>query len=294
MSFVLALLLLSATTPFESSIDRAFTGIQNSEWPSAAAALDQALNEQPAIFAANNFHYLRGRVAEMQGDWQRAREEFKKIAADNPLYAAASWHAAWASAKLRDDRSIAESFALLPRNFPVDLKMQLARESGGSVALTIYQDLSTREARYERARAAGDNATLWLLIRENKDDDVALASVRTVSPLAGTVSEQMDAAEVFASHRQFEAALSLYRLAMADSASAADVRFRIARIHFQQENYGLALDAYNAILKDFPNSDWEKEARYQIAACYWRLGRLQEFGKGLSGLHSNVWPDRYA
>jgi soluble lytic murein transglycosylase-like protein/lipopolysaccharide biosynthesis regulator YciM len=271
MSIVLTLILLAATTPFESNIDRAFAGIQNSEWLSAAAALDQAFNEQPGIFAANNFHYLRGRVAETQGDWQRARDEFKKIAADNPLYAAAIWHAAWSSMKLRDARSTAEFLALLPRDFPVDLKIQLARESGGSIALTIYQDLSTREARYERARAAGDNAMLWLLIRENKDDDVALASVRTVGRLAVTGREQMDAAEVFANHRQFEDALALYRLAAADSEYVADARFRIARIHFQQENYGLALEAYNAIVKDFPDTDWVKDAKYQIASCYWRL-----------------------
>src|SRR5215471_6565092 len=52
MSLVLALLFVWATTPFESTIDRAFTEIQNNDWASAAAALDQAYSEDPAIFDA--------------------------------------------------------------------------------------------------------------------------------------------------------------------------------------------------------------------------------------------------
>jgi soluble lytic murein transglycosylase len=265
------LLLGLVATPFESTIDRAFTEIQKNEWTAAAAALDQADAEQPAIFSANNFHYLRGRVAESQADWQRARDEFQKLGSDNPLYAVASWHAARASAKLHDDASAMQFLTLLPRDFPADLKLQLAREAGGRLALQIYQDLSTRESRYERARAHGDNAALWTLIRENKTDDVALDSARAVGLMAGTPSDQMDAAEVFSNHRQFEDALPLYQRAAADAAFAAESRFRIARIHFQQDQYSLAIDGYRAIVKDFPGTDWEKESDYQIASCYWRL-----------------------
>ena len=117
MSFVLTLILLVAT-PFESSVDRAFNGIQNSDWTTAAAALDEAYADQPSMFAANNLHYLRGRVAESQGDWRRAREAFSQIAKDNPLYAVATWRAARASAKLNDERSAEDFLALLPQNFP--------------------------------------------------------------------------------------------------------------------------------------------------------------------------------
>src|SRR5204863_6802487 len=132
-------------TPFESAIDRAFTGIQIRDWLTAAAALDQANAEDPGVFAANNFSYLRGRVAENQGDWRRALEEFRKVGFGNPLYAASLWHAARASAKLGDEPATLEALALLPRNFPQELKIQLAKETGGNVALKLYQDLSTRE-----------------------------------------------------------------------------------------------------------------------------------------------------
>ncbi len=271
MSFVLTLLFLWATTPFESTIDRAFIGIQNNQWTTAAAALEEANAEQPALYAANNFNYLRGRVAEAQNDWSRAREEFKQIHSNNPLYRLALWHAARASAKLRDDAATAEFLALLPRNFPAELKMQLAREAGADIGLTIYQDLSTREARYERARSVGDNAALLRLTRESKDDDVALNAARVVVSMAATPRDQMELGQVFANHRRFEEALGAFNQASLDGTLAADARFRIARIHFQQENFQLALEDYRALTKDFPGTEWEKDAEYQIALCYWRL-----------------------
>ena len=91
MSFVLTLLLVFAATPFESTIDAALTAFQNNDSMTAASALDQAYISDPGTFDANNFHYLRGRIAESQNDWTRAREEFKKIASDNPLHALAAW-----------------------------------------------------------------------------------------------------------------------------------------------------------------------------------------------------------
>jgi peptidoglycan lytic transglycosylase len=271
MSLVLALFFVWATTPFESTIDRAFTEIQNNDWASAAAALDQAYSEDPAIFDANNFHYLRGRVAENQLDWIRARQEFQRITRENPLFTQASWHAALVSGKLNDQAATMESLALLPNNFPADLKMRLARESGGDVALKIYRDIASREARFELARSMNDYDAIWRLIREGKDDDVSLESARLVSGMATSSKDQMEIGEVFASHRQFEDALPLYQQAAADSTYAGDARYRIARIHFQQDNYQAALEDYRAIATDFPDTDWEKEAEYEIASCYWRL-----------------------
>jgi soluble lytic murein transglycosylase-like protein len=264
-------LLLALTTPFESTIDRAFAGVQNREWKAAASALDEALAADPSMFAANNFHYLRGRVAESATDWQRAREEFQTIGTTNPLYALAMWRAARASAKLQDEASARQFLSTLPRNFPTELKMQLAREAGGRIALQIYQDVQTREARYERARATTDEAALWSLIREDKSDDVALAAAKIVAAGVSTTTDQMNVAEVFANHRQFEPALQLYERTATDPAYAADSRFRMARIQFQQEKFLLAIETYRALAKDYPGTDWEKEANYQIASCYWRL-----------------------
>lgn len=271
MSFVLTLLFVFASTPFESSIDRAFTAFQNNDAIAAASALDLAYLSDAASFDANNFHYLRGRIAENQDDWRRAREEFQKVGADNPLRVLAAWHAARASAKLHEDAAAEQFVSLLPRDFPPELKMQVARDAGGTFSLKIYQDLSTREARYQRARALRDNDGLWALIRESKDDDVALDAAHAVSSMATSPKDQMEIAEVFVNHRQFEEALPLYRKAAADQIYTADARYQIARIYFQQEKYEPAIDEYRALARDFEGTDWQKESEYQIASCYWRL-----------------------
>jgi soluble lytic murein transglycosylase-like protein/TolA-binding protein len=279
MSFVVTLLLLLGPTSFELKIDQAYSQIESQDWNGAAVTLDQAGAEQPAMFAANNFHYLRGRVAEHQGDWVRAKQEFAQIASDNPLYPLALWHYAVVATKLRDDAAVLNSVSSLPANFPRELKLRLAHEASRDVSLRVYQDDFSREARLERARALGDTKAIWNLIRENKDDDVALDAARIVAPTAETAADEMAIAEIFAGHRQFEEALPLYQRAANDKTSEAEVRFRIARIHFQQEKFALSIDEYRALIKDFPGTDWEKEADYQIPSCYWRLGDFRNSEK---------------
>jgi soluble lytic murein transglycosylase len=279
MSFVLTLLLVLAGSAFESSIDKAFTSIQNNDWQSAGSALDDAYSSDAAAYDANNFHYLRGRVAESQNDWQRAREEFSKVGTDNPLRALASWHAARASIRLHDDASAEIFLSSLPTTFPSDLRAQLARESGVGLAQKIYQDLSTREARFQRAKTSSNTDTLWSLIRESKDDDVAIESARQLTTSASSPGELMQLAEVFTNHRVFDEAVPLYRQAAADPMTAAEARYQIARIHFQQENYQLALEEYQALAKDFEGTDWQKESEYQIASCYWRLNDFRNSEK---------------
>ncbi|MBI4473650.1 MAG: transglycosylase SLT domain-containing protein [Acidobacteria bacterium] len=275
MFFVSMLATILASTVFESNVDRAFTAIQNNEWMSAASALDEALAADPAVFGANNLHYLRGRVAENQRDWTRSREEFKKIDRGNPLHSLAAWHAALASAQLHDDAAAEEFLNLLPQHFPAALKLQIARNSSMPLASKIYGGLATRDARYQRAKLLGDTSLFWTLIRENKDDDVALESARLVAATAATAGERMEVAETFAAHRDFDRAVPFYRAAAAEPAYAADARYQIARSHFLGENYRPALEEYRAIAKDFEGTDWQKDAEYQIASCYWRLGEYR-------------------
>jgi Tfp pilus assembly protein PilF len=126
MSLALILSLLLSTA-FESAIDRAFTRLRNNDWAGGASSLDQAYGEDPELFAANNFPYLRGRIAENQRDWKRALEEFRKIGPGNPLHTLALWHAARASAQLGDDVAAEAFLNELPKDFPGDLKLQIAR-----------------------------------------------------------------------------------------------------------------------------------------------------------------------
>ena len=271
MYLVSTLLVALFSTVFESSIDRAFTAAKMNDWPGAAAALDEAFTQDPQTFDANNLHYLRGRIAENQNEWLRAREEFNKIPADNPLHSLAVWHALRASVQIHDEASAAQLLGALPREFPAELKMRIAREAGQPLAVKIYEDLSTREARLEQAKLQNDIRSMRDLLRENKDDDVALEAARLFAPRVLTSLDEIDVAQVFAAHRQFEQALPLYEKAAADPAHAADARYETGRVYFQLQDYRSAIDVYRAIVKDFEGTDWQKDAEYQIALSYWRM-----------------------
>src|SRR3989442_2418144 len=123
MYFVPGLVFVLFASLFKSSSDQAFIAAQNKDWLAAASALDQAVSQDPQTFEANNFHYLRGRVAEIQNDWVRAREEFGKAGPGNPLHSLAMWHGLRASVRLHDDASAERLLAGLPRDFPADLKI---------------------------------------------------------------------------------------------------------------------------------------------------------------------------
>ena len=275
MTFVLVLVWIFLQTSFDSTVDRAFTLIRNNDWSGAAFTLDEAVVGAPDLFTANNLHYLRGRVAEDQRDWQRALEEFKRIGPANPLYTLAAWHAAKVSARLGNDAEAAAFLGVLPRDFPADLKMQVARASTNALALKIYRDMSTREARFERARLTGDENAFRSLFREIKADDVGLQSARLFAPRAATTREQMDIADVYTAHRQFDDALPLYQKAAQNPLFAAEARYQIARIQFLREDYKLAIETYASIARDFKGTDWQKDSEYQIASCYWRMGDLR-------------------
>src|SRR5437867_6847137 len=168
---------------------QAFTLAQNREWTAAAIALDQAYAKDPASFRANNFHYLRGRMAESQSDWTRALAEFEKVDAANPLRALAAWHEARVSIQAGKLERAGALAGGLPLDFPADMKLQLAREAPQDLALKIYAGLTSREARFQRAVLLGENAALWTLLRESNTDDVALESARILAPLASTARE---------------------------------------------------------------------------------------------------------
>src|SRR5437867_2970253 len=294
MYLVSTLLVALFSTVFESSLDRAFTAAKMNDWPGAASALDEAFTQDPQTFDANNLHYLRGRIAENQNEWLRAREEFNKIPADNPLHSLAVWHALRASVQIHDEASAAQLLGALPREFPAELKMRIAREAGQPLAVKIYEDLSTREARLEQAKLQNDIRSMRDLLRENKDDDVALEAARLFAPRVLTSLDEIDVAQVFAAHRQFEQALLLYEKAAADPAHAADARYETGRVYFQLQDYRSAIDVYRAIAKDFEGTDWQKDAEYQIALSYWRMAEdhrraLPELQHGGTAAAVAIW-----
>ena len=273
MKWFLMLVSLMMSGLFPATIDRALTLAQNHDWTGAAAALDQAAAEDSALFTANNFPYLRGRIAENLKDWKRAQQEFEKIGADNPLHPLATWHGALAAIRTGNEFEAERLSAQLPADFPASLKMDLARIAPPEFALKIYRAIPTRESRFEQARLLNDKPGMWSLIHERNDDDVALESARLLANSASTPAETKQLAETYFAHRLFEVAMPLYQsLAYESTPGAAEARYQIARIQFLRDNFKAAIDSYRAITKDFAGTDWQKDSEYQIANSYWRLG----------------------
>ena len=116
-----------------------------------------------------------------------------------------------------------------------------------------------------------DRPTLWNLLRENKDDDVALEAARLLLPYAMTAKDEIEVAQAFFAHRQFEQARLLYIKASADADHAAEAKYQIGRIEFQLQKYLAAIDTFRAVAEEFTGTDWQKQAEYQIALSYWRM-----------------------
>src|SRR5688572_4423052 len=279
MLAALVLVLMLAETPFGSSLDRALNSAQSRNWQDAMAALDQAWSDNPAIFEANNLYYLRGRIAAEQQDWVRALDDFARVDVKNPLRPLAAWHGAEAAINL-GDAVIAGAFVdELPADFPSDLRLSLLRNAPPDLAMKIVAPLTTREARLRRALLVGDNAALWTLVNERNSDEVALQSARQLLPLAATPGEWTALAGTFLAHRQFADASAAYQTVSLDPGFAPEAQYQLARINFLSQDYAAAVDGYRAVATAFPGTDWEREAKYQVANSLWRLRNYKEAEK---------------
>jgi soluble lytic murein transglycosylase-like protein len=278
---VLLLILWQAVSQgsFESNLEQARIRVQTRDWTGVASLLDAANAADAATFDANNLHYLRGRAAENQKDWRRAADEFEKIPAAAALRPLAAWHSARAAIHLGKLSQAGTLIAELPADFSSDLKMELAREAPPELALTLYGQLNSRSARFYRAKLLNDTTTMWVLLHERNTDDVAMECAQILAGMASTPRELLDVADTFLAQRAFEAAVPLYFKAAADPAFAPEALYQRARVYFLSEDYKQAIEAYITVAETFPKTDWERDAEYQIASCYWRLGRYPDAEK---------------
>ncbi|HEX5000141.1 MAG TPA: transglycosylase SLT domain-containing protein [Terriglobia bacterium] len=264
---------------FWSEIDRAFESVRAGDADAAASALDRAAADNPELFAANNLHYLRGRLAEDRNEWDEARKQFAAVSRDNPLRPLAAWREARLAARAGDNAAVRELMAELPPNFPSGLKMEIAALGPSDLAVGIYQSLTLREARLKRAEILDDEPALWKLLRERGGDDVSLKAAQILDAVAASPKpeEAFDLAETFFTNREFDAASRLYRIAAA--AKPAESRYQIARAFVLSDQCPAAIEEFAAIAKDFPNTSWQRDAEYQTANCYWRMNDFKNAGK---------------
>jgi soluble lytic murein transglycosylase len=270
---------IASTGNFGASLDEARNRVQSGDWQNAARNLDAANAADPEKFSANNLSYLRGRAAENLRDWNRAADEFQKIPPGGALRPLAAWHAARAVLHLGNVPQAQSLISELPADFPVDLKMELAREAPPELAILIYGQMNSRKARLGQAQILNDTSKMWALLRERNSDDVALECARRLVDVASTPREILDVANAFLAQRAFDIASPLYLKAAIDPAVAAEAWYQRARAFFLREDYEHAIDGFATVAEKFPRTNWEKDADYQIASSYWRMGKFADAEK---------------
>ena len=256
---------------FTSTIEKAFDHYENHDYTAAAALLDESALAHPEQFDLNNLHYLRGRIAEKQRDWQRAEREYSKTSESSVLFRLSLWR------RIRshiNSGNIASAKALLdrlPSSFPAHLRLKLAENAPTGFALMIYDSINTRQSIWNRARIRNNEAEMWSLLAKQQTDDIALLSARKLIESPAGSERSLRLAKTFYAHRQFEQAATLYSKLLEDITYGAEAHFELGRTYFQKGNYSAAIELYNRTMKLFPGTNWERDAEYQIASCYWRM-----------------------
>ena len=236
----------------------------------SAALLDEALGVDPTEYGLNNLHYLRGRIAEAQEDWDRADSEFASISSGSVLGDLALWHRVRAALTDRRTDDALQLLERLPSGFPATLRMELADGAPDPIALRIYNSVSTRKARWKRASILGDEAAMWRLLTRSRGDDVALRAAQKLDGSPGTVAQQLRLAKTYYAHRMFDRAADIYSSLIEDVSVGAEAHYELGRTYFQLARYDEAIGIYRTVARRFPGTDWERDAESAMATTYWR------------------------
>jgi soluble lytic murein transglycosylase-like protein len=267
--------LLIATSLFTTTIESALTHFEKEDFATAAALLDDAVALNANLFRINNLHYVRGRIAENELDWERARVEFSQVPNSSVLFRLSLWHRILSATRSGDMDEAGTLLGQLPANFPSDLRMKLADGVPDDFALRIYESVQTREALWRTALIRNDEPAMWRLLARGRRDDVGLNIARRLAGRGGTAEQRLRLARTFYTHRLFEQAGAVYATLLEDSSVSAEAHYELGRTFFQQARYAAAIRIYRRTIDRFPGTDQERDAEYQIASCHWRAEDFQ-------------------
>ncbi len=271
MNGIIVLPLLIVSGLLTPTIESAFARYEARDYAGAAELLDESAEMEPEQFRLNNLHYLRGRIAEEQGDWERARLEFEKTPTSSVLFRLSLWHRVRAAVRSRNLDAAAALLRRLPAGFPTALRLELAEEAPPAFALRIYDSIGTRRSQWKRAEIRNDEAAMWALLARQRTDDIALAAARRLAGRPATAERRLRLAKTFYAHRLFEQAAAVYSTLLEDPSVGAEAHYELARTFFQQARYARAIEIYRRTAERFPDTDWERDAESQIASCFWRM-----------------------
>ncbi len=287
--------------------------VDNADLNTALIELRTMHGSDPALFSANNYDYLLGRIAEHQGDRASSASNYGAVVLRNsPLSQYALWHLAQLARGTGDlvleRERLRQLIVAAPNSLMRDAAvMRLGRSFFESLdfpsAISALQSLITssnvttaREAAtlvaqaYLRAGQPAEAQTLFVKLLmsmpdASRPDDYALAAVRALDSLESHQSQPLAEAEhllrasVYQFNRDFDAA-RLHYLAVIQinpqSGTVPNALFQIGRGLNQQQRFDEALNYFQRVVDKFPASSSTRDSLTAIAATFGRLKRTDD------------------
>ena len=290
--------------------------VETGERDRAIRSLRVLRSKDPSLFAANNYDYLLGRLAEDSDDRAGSLANYDAVVGRRGVLAP---HAllrlaglARSSGDLVNERERLRQYLLLAADTPSRDRTALrlgesffqSEDFDGAISslrlvISSPTPAIARKARLLTAQSLLKSATVsearsafqQLLMQmpdASRPDDFALEAVRALdeiernnsSLITGlTESDRLLRASVYQFNRDFEAARQHYQAVVNQNprgATASNALYQIGRGHYLRGQYDEAIRWFQRVIDEFPESTSARDALGFQAASYNRLKRTDE------------------
>ena len=237
-----------------------------------------------------NAQYQKGETRYFQGDYARAREDYRLVPANYPdsetaLRAASLYSAGQSAEKLEDFDSALELYDEVVENFPRSTEAPLCLLRIGQInseqklvdnALAAYRRVATdyRETQF----AADANYWLGILYKDQGQMEEAVASFSKVGREAREiyVHSLVQAANIHIGAGRTEQARGVLTQMLVDVEGDRDLEatahYQIAKLDLNNKNYADAVRGYTRVIENYPESETIPEAVYERGLAYHYTG----------------------
>ena len=305
----------TAQTPVQQH-QEILKAVETGERDRAIRSLRVLQSKNPSLFAANNYDYLLGRLAEASDDRAGSLANYDAVVVRTGVLAP---HAllrlaalARSSGDLVNERERLRHYLILAANTPSRDRAALrlgesffqSEDFDGAISslrlvLSSPTPVIARKARLLTAQSLLKNAQVpearsafqQLLMQmpdASRPDDFALEAVRALdeiernnsSLMTGlTEADRLLRASVYQFNRDFEAARQHYQSVVTQNpkgATASNALYQIGRGHYLRGQYDEAIRWFQRVVDEFPESTSARDALGFQAATYNRLKRTDE------------------
>jgi soluble lytic murein transglycosylase len=279
--------------------------LQRRDYATVEKQLDNLAKSNPQLFRANNYEYLRARLAERQGKLAIAKEKYQTIIAQSSnLSSYAYWHLAQLAHEQGDFVQERKQLQQLiggyanSRLIPV-AKRQLADNqlAHGEVdaALNYFRNQANRTtgrealglmglALLKKGDLAAARATFEQLIANARDDQALLAAQQLdlldqKSKRQASETELLQRGRIYLTNRDAANARRSFQNLLErfpETAARPEVLYATGRAYYIDYDYANAIRWYEKAYQEFPQTDDGERGFYHAGHALQNLGRFAE------------------